>query len=552
MPLPNGIGLPWPPKDQEPILHQYATWAAWYAGDVDALAGIYSGDGAGGQDTTGFFASEAGGFKGTAQRALSAVRRWFWGTRQKPSQPKTRLHVPMAGDIASASADLLFSEPPSITIPDPPTPPVPDGADPPPTPPNPTQDRIKQLIDDGTHATLLEAAEICAAMGGVYLRVVWDPAVRPGRPWIAAAQPDVAIPEWSWGRLSAVTFWRELARKGKVVVRHLERYEPGRILHGVYEGTVDELGRLVPLTDYPETAGLAASLVDGNEVRTGATKLTAVYVPNMRPNRIWRSTPAAVHLGRSDFAGVEPLMDALDLVYSSWMRDVDLGKARLVVPREYMQSQGRGQGATVDLDQEVYEPINVMGSEDGKTQIEQVQFDIRVEEHERTVDHLKMKIVESAGYSPQTFGIGGEVAVTATEVAAKNQRSYITRGRKTRYWAPELANLIEALLQVDVALFGTPGVIPQRPQIEWAPAVSVDPLAQAQTLRELHTAEAISNEQKVRTLHPDWDDTAVDEEVQRIREDHGGTGDPAFDLAALAGNQPPGGPGQGDVPPPQE
>lgn len=533
MPLPAGGNVPWPPEYCTPINAQYATWAAWYGGNVETLAHIYGGGGVNG-DTTGFFASQTGGFKANVRRVATAVRRWFWGQPQIGTQQRTRLHVPIAGDIASASADMLFSEPPSFTIP---TGPHVEGQAP---AENPTQARLDELIDDGTQATLLEAAEVCAGLGGVYVRVVWDPKIRPDRPWLTAVHPDVAVPEWAMGKLTAVTFWRIIQTKGKIVVRHLERHEPGKIIHGVYVGDNDMLGQVVPLTDYPETAGLAdARLIDGNTLMTGATRLCAVYVPNMRPNRIWRNNPDAVYLGRSDFAGVEALMDALDLTYSSWIRDVDLGKARLVVPREYMQSMGPGRGAAVDLDQEVYEPINVMAPEGGKVEVTQVQFKIRYVEHAATIAELKSTIVGAAGYSGQTFGLHeGQRETTATEVNSKDRRSLITRDRKTRYWRPELADIIETLLQVDVAQFGT-AIVPQAPVVEFAPGVSVDPLVQAQTLAALDAAGAISTEMKVRTQHPDWDDPAIDEEVQRIH-DENGVGMPADQaMAGYAGNTDP-------------
>lgn len=93
--------------------------------------------------------------------------------------------------------------------------------------------------------------------------------------------------------------------------------------------------------------------------------------------------------------------------------------------------------------------------------------------------------------------------MTAAEVAAKNRRSLITRDRKIRYWRPVLAAMVEALLGVDANLFHTPGVVPQRPMIEWADAVSEEPKAVAETLELLARAEAASIETRVRTLHPD-------------------------------------------------
>jgi hypothetical protein len=40
----------------------------------------------------------------------------------------------------------------------------------------------------------------------------------------------------------------------------------------------------------------------------------------------------AAPLGRSDFSGLEISLDTLDEAHASWMRDIRLGKARLIVP----------------------------------------------------------------------------------------------------------------------------------------------------------------------------------------------------------------------------
>ncbi|TDD24997.1 phage portal protein [Actinomadura sp. KC06] len=513
MPLPDGGNIAWPPEHCGPINTQIAAWAAWYSGDAEQLAAIYAGDGSNSTAGRDFFASETGGMKATARRVFDRVRRWFWGNRNPSGQPSNRLHVPIAGDIASASADLLFSEPPAIKADD-----------------EPTQARLVELFDDGAHATLLEAAEISAALGGVYLRVCWDETTVPDRPWLGAVHPDAAVPEWSFSHLTAVTFWRVIKTDKRTVVRHLERHEPGVILHGVYEGTDEHLGMPVPFDAHEETAWLTEHprLTNGNEIPTGlGNKLAAVYVPNMRPNRVWRNTSQASALGRSDYAGVEALMDGLDLTYSSLIRDVELGKARLIVPQEYMTSHGKGQGASVDLDREVYEAVRTMGADEGKIDLKEVQFDIRVDEHEAVISGLKTTIVSSAGYSAATFGLDTEgSAMTATEVAAKSRRSLITRDRKTKYFGPGLADITEALLGVDAEMFGT-AIQPQRPTIEWPDAISEDPKAVAERVELWGRAEAASTETRVRELHPDWDDPQVTEEVQRIRDESAMGVDPA-------------------------
>ena len=97
--------------------------------------------------------------------------------------------MPIAGDLASTCSNLLFSQPPALKH---------DATD--------VQDYLTGLIDDGTHSTLIEAAETCAALGGVFLRVVWDTDIQD-RPWIDLVPPDAAVPEFKYGRLVAVTFW---------------------------------------------------------------------------------------------------------------------------------------------------------------------------------------------------------------------------------------------------------------------------------------------------------------------------------------------------------
>ena len=96
-----------------------------------------------------------------------------------------------------------------------------------------------------------------AALGGVYLRVVWDTDVSD-KPWLDMVPPDAAIPEFRYDRLVAVTFWTVLEDHGKTVVRHLEKHIPHQnvILHGVFEGDQQKLGRRVDLGGFEQTAPL--------------------------------------------------------------------------------------------------------------------------------------------------------------------------------------------------------------------------------------------------------------------------------------------------------
>lgn len=505
--LPEEPGLRWPPEELDPVNAQIATWAAWYSGDLDQLAHAYA-DANPPQLNSGIWQSVRG-----FVRAI--VRRWFH-TPPPSNRPRQRVHLPLAGDIAAASAGLLFSEPPSVTAPETETAEEPvEGEEPKEPKADPVQERLDELIDDGVHATLLEAAEICSALGGVYLRIRWDTDTAD-KPWLAAVHPDAAVPEWQSGKLKAVTVWQVIHASGSRIVRHLERHEKGKILHGLYDGSPSELGHLIPLTDFPETAGLAEGLVNGNEIPTGTDQLTCRYIPNLKPNRIWRHLPVAANLGVADISGLESMLDMLDMTYSSWARAVEQGKPRLIVPKQYLTSLGVGEGASVDLDTEVYEGVSTLDKGEGLS-VEQVQFEIPVEQYQGTIDQVKKDITASAGYSGRSFGLDeGAKQATATEVNSLDRKDSITRNRKICYWRPELADLIEALTAVDASVFPEAGGVMVRPVIEWPDAVSVDPLQQAQTLLALDGAKAVSTDTKVRMLHPDWTEPQIAKEVALI------------------------------------
>jgi A118 family predicted phage portal protein len=366
-------------------------------------------------------------------------------------------------------------------------------------------------------ATLQTAAEVGAALGGVYLRPVYDVTLAD-RPWIVAEHADRALPEFTWGRLSAVTFWKIVREEDSQVWRWLERHEPGVIMHGLYQGTKDNLGRPVPLEDSEATAPFAPLVNAEGAIPTGYEGLDVVYVPNQASRR-WRCKPKLKDFGRSDLDGVEPLMDALDETYSSWMRDIRLGKGRIVVPNAYLRSNEPGRGASWNPDQEAFAGVEMLHRGDGMA-LTVAQFAIRVAEHRDTAEDLVNQILRSAGYSGQTFGLGGDAAVTATEITARERRSMTTRGKKILRWRPALAQLVEALLAVDQAVFGG-GITPQRPTVEFEDSVQEDPLTLANTADVLRRAQAASTDTLVRMAHPEWDDTMVQAEVARIQQEQG-------------------------------
>lgn len=557
MPLPSDPKTPWPPASVAPMIDTYQRWGAWYSGNVDKLCQAYGGMLSTIDDPKGYDSDPS------RRSIFSRSReRMFWGNIAGPGNNalrSARLHIPLASDVAATSADLIFGAMPTLYCVDDATPAQGSLTAPSDQPqakgdasPSPgdakrlyranshrsTQDYLDECVEEeGVQARLLEAAEIAAAHGGVFLRVGWDKQVAD-HPLLDSITPDKAVPEWRSNRLAAVTFWRILPNvfdgmvgEGGKVWRHLERHERGVILHGLYRGTRDRLGDKIDLKGHPDTA----MFLDSNE--TGASRLAVEYLPNIAPDRDMPGRPE----GRSDYAGIDGPMDALDEVWTSWMRDIRLAKGRLIVPDSYLENRGRGQGAVFDPEQEVFQTVDALPATEGMS-IQLVQFDIRVEQHQATAMALTAAALRGAGYSVQTFGEGGDgIAATATEVDSRESRSDKTRARKIGYAQPVTRRVMSTLLEIAIRQFGPDGVKAIRPRIEFPDAVAASPAEIGQVVQLLFAAEAASVFTRVKMVNPDWSEDQINEEVDRMREDV---------KAAMPDVAPPGGATAGGGAPP--
>jgi hypothetical protein len=522
-PLPTDEKTPWPPPNWAPVTRAQTLWSAWYSGSPDELSYAYQGLGGNSRASNSFFGTNGeyavgSHFRAPVSSATATNDRYFWGQPVPAAEKRAKLHVPIAGDIASMSADLLYAKKPRLV--------APDGD-------KITQAWLEARDDDELHATLLEAAEVCAALCGVYLRVVWDKQLSDA-PWLDIVHPDAAIPTFRHGKLASVVFWRVLDENGSDVVRHLEQHDlmANTIEHQVYVGDRSTLGRVADdLGNYPQMQGITETLGASPDDPSNVITLpdlpkdadSVTYIPNIRPNRLWRWLPDAAPIGRSDYQGVEPLMDALDETYSSWMRDVRLAKSRLLVPPSYLESRGPGKPAIADIDREVFVPLNMLAGGSDKSLIEANQFKIRFQEHQATADALVQAIVHGAGYSPQTFGENstGGGTITATEIEDRQRRTILTRGKKTHYWRPGQANAVYSLMAVEQSIFGRRQLTPVRPDVVFPDAVLPSPQELAQTAVALSSAQAASKQTLVQMVHPDWPQDQVDEEVARIRDEEG-------------------------------
>lgn len=494
----------WPIPAWEPLHDMISTAAVWWEGSANGLEAHYAGP--------RYRESQfAGGVVGAAARM-------FWGKPRTNGQPRKKLHLPLAADIAGMSANLLFETPAQAHLAqsgDVDGEPVRAGND-------AAAERLDALFNtDAMASSLLVAAESCAALGGVYGRVMWDQTLQPD-PWIDWVDADSAIPEWRYGRLAAVTFVEVLPTVDrKITHRLLTRHSTGRIEYGLYAGKEGDLGDIIPLDGHPSTSSLAGIVDADAGISTGLDRSTAVYIPNVQPIPSFRRDGQLRHMGRPDLpADTYGLLDMLDEVWTDLKRELRTAKARVIVPESMLEFRGAGKGGEYDAEREVYSVV-ADGPDALAPQFFQPQ--IRVDAYLRTCDAIVREVLRRASYSPGTFGLsdGSTGAVTAREIEANSRATLQTFKAKARHWKAGLSHLAAAMVELDAILNRTGAVLEDLPEIDIAPPVQETLLDKAQTLQALESARAISTDEKVRVLHPDWDEQRIDREVATIHQEQG-------------------------------
>ena len=459
-------GTKYPPDKWQSWFERFEEYAAWYSGDPTEIMNFYS-------------------------QMIHNINGKFWGMHERKERA-TVVHIPIANDLAEVSSNLLFSELPQAAF----------GKD---------KDRLKELFDQTNFITLCsESAEIASAMSGVLLKLDVDTTISQ-YPICSSVSPKGFIPQFYRGFLVAVQFFSAVLIEHSDVYRLVEKRE---VINGtlvirceLYKGDASSFGRRMPLDAIPETNGIAAY----TEVPVNV--LGCVYIPNKRPNLISPGNP----MGVSDYHNVLTMMDSLDEVWTSWIRDVRLSKSRLFVDGSLLDFEKR-----FSVDQELFQEIDLSDAQlqaNGNVDpLRMVQFAIRAEEHYKTAETLSKEIISRAGYSPQTFGYDMK---TYTESGAalrvKERKSLMTRQTKERYWNYGLKQFIYQL-QVFANLISE-DYTPEVPTLTFADSVVPDISVTAQSIASLRASGTISLYQSVKEIHPEWEDSFVMEEVSRIEKE---------------------------------
>lgn len=497
------VDTPWPPLDARPALRDMREWAAYWTNRDSDLLQPGPGDDAGSSTWWG-----------------------KWIARRRTSSPQTTrarniVTVPIAGDIAMTSADLLFGDVAPLSA----------GED-------ASPDLTARLEELATRITLdlHAAADMSAGLGGVWLVPRWDTTITD-RCVVQPVGQDQVFAEWRSGMMVAATIVETLpplSEGDQDVWRHFERHETGIVHHQLRRGTTDQIGRPVPVTEHPATKYLADLInTDGTGISLApmlAVGAPAGIMPTFVPNSFNRASRSR-EWGAADIAKSSTLrmIDMLNETYSSWGREIRVGQARILIARSLLDDNNR-----LDLDDEVFSPVEL---DEAKTSepIKPVEFQLRTEKFQATAQHLTEQIVSAAGYAPQTFGIHTEGAISGTAHRLRELRTHRTTGKKQSAWSPAYPRLARWMLAVDRAVYGMQGADqPETLSVVWPETDTDEPKERAETIRMLGEARAMSMRTRVQLAQPDLTPEQVDEEVQRIRAEAGEQPDLANDFPPVS------------------
>lgn len=534
MPLPTE-NKPFPATEVAPIFDQIRSNRAWSFGGDQDIAGVYGGWNASrGDDPNTHYNNSTG--SGFFRRVWRSVTRPFWGATDSavtgggvPPQAKTRMHSPIAGNLAALSSDLLYSEPPRIVV---------QRAGTPLESKDELSQQLSQILDEQFEASMSEAGEWVAGLSSACLVAQWDATDGSRRPWVTVSPADSYVPEYLGSKLTAVTLfttYHDVTASGttRATYTHIERHEPGSITHALYRssrGDGGDIGALVPIEDWIEQlqgiTAIPGALTDpdGRTVilNTGITRITAYPWINL-PTRRYSLTPSTRWAGRADIEGAEQVLDKIDMVWSAWMRDIVVGRARLIVPEQFLESAGPGGGPVFDEDSEILTPFaSAALSPDGgiSEAISAQQFAIRAADHAATLESLVLELLTHAGISPATYqGVqqGSTGNRTATEVTADRDSTNRTRKRKIRYHNRAVVPLVEALLELNRVHYQGESLGKDDEVVVTFPTIDqIAPQVLATVQQTLRAAQSASTRTLVMMQHPDWEPREIDEEVTRI------------------------------------
>lgn len=414
--------------------------------------------------------------------------------RQEQSVPWNQRYLvsPVPRMISRAKANLLYGETPAVTAGD-----------------DTDQANLDRVVgDQGLIAELHRAAVITSAEGEVWGRVTVDPAVCDV-PIVEFVSRARVIPMFAGRFVQGATFITTWQTSSRERVRLLETYLAGRVEAALYRGTTNRLGSQIDLESFEQTRGRQPVTL------TGIPWPLVAFMPNSVD-----SNPAR---GYSDYQGLRDRFLAINEAATIGQDNMNVaGRKRALVDAPYLRDGKLPAGDDLYI-RHTRERGDIGGS-GSPLQVIDYRFD--ADQTVRWIDHLIDSTLMLAGVSPQQVGRsvdGGSVSGTALRL--KMSHSLLEAAGTGGYMDRGIERLLLACQLIDSRPiadggFGRRWTDPTLPPtVTRQDGLPTDDNEAAARLTHLVAADAISLEERVRFLHPEWSDEQVQAETDRIRQD---------------------------------
>jgi len=396
---------------------------------------------------------------------------------------------PVPRMISRASANMLFGEVPEFA--------AASEAD------QANLDRI--VTDQALEQELHRAAVVCSAEREIWGRIV----VMPGLvdvPVIEFVSLDRVIPHFSGRFVQGATFVTTWETGASERMRLLETYLPGVVQNELYRGTRNQLGTQVKLASFEETAALP------DQTLTGVDWPLVAFIPNTvdcDPTR-----------GYSDYQGLRDRFLAMNEAGTIGQANMLLtGRKRALVDGEYLQ----GGRLPVGDDLFIRNSRHQGDGMDAKP-LQLIDYTFEADQTVKWIEHMLDTTLTFAGLSPQSVGraIDGG-AVSGTALKLKMAHSLMEAAGKGRHFDRGVRRLLRAAQIIDgrpttEGGFGRSYAMRDaEPAITRGDGLPRDDMEAAQQVALMVGADAISLEERVAFLHPDWTQDQIDEELDHLR-----------------------------------
>lgn len=400
---------------------------------------------------------------------------------------------PLPRLLSRASANMLFGEPAAFTADQ-------DGD-------QDNLDRITGTDGNDLRAELHRAALIASSEGEVWGRIVVQPDLLdvPILEFVSRAR---VIPHFAGRFVRGATFVTTWCTGPLERFRMMETYEAGAVTTRLYRGSNTVLGGEVKLDSFSETKGRQPV------VYTGIDQPLVAFIPN--------SVDEDPTRGFSDYRGLVERFLALNEAATIGQSNQRLaGRKRALIAGGLLDRNGN-----FPAGDDIISLSALDSGDDAKSVFQAIDWQAGHAETIQWVDHLIDTTLTFAGVSPVSLGRsieGGTISGTAMKL--RMNHSLMESAGKGHYFDRGIARLLRQATILDgrpttEGGFGRKYVAADvAPTVERGDGLPRDDMEAAQQIALLVNAEAISLEERVAFVHPDWSAQQQADEVARLQDE---------------------------------